>query len=159
MRVAIFTDTFPPQINGVAHTAYLSAKNLLERGHKVVVFTVSKKLKDRPDSNLKNLQVLRLPSVPAIVYPGERFTLPVGLTLRQVKKFDPDIIHAHTPFSVGWEAVLISKILKIPLVGTHHTFYNHYLKHIKLDFEWMKKIIWKFTIGFYNCSNLILSPS
>ena len=159
MRIAIFSDTFPPQVNGVAHTAYLSAKNLVEQGHEVAVFTVSKKLKDRPDINLKNLQVFRLPSMPALVYPGERFTLPVGVTLRQVKKFNPDIIHAHTPFSVGWEAVLISKILSVPLVGTHHTFYNHYLKHIKLDFEWMKKISWKFTIGFYNRSDLILSPS
>lgn len=159
MRIAIFSDTFPPQVNGVAHTAYLSAKNLVEAGHEVAVFTVSKKLKNRPDINLKNLQVFRLPSMPAMVYPGERFTLPIGITLRQVKKFNPDIIHAHTPFSVGWEAVLISKILGVPLVGTHHTFYNHYLKHIKMDFEWMKKISWKFTIGFYNRSNLILSPS
>jgi len=159
MRIAVFSDTFPPQINGVAHTAYLSAKNLIELGHEVVVFTVAKKPKNRPDINLKNLKVLRLPSVPAIVYPGERFTLPIGATLRQIKKFDPDIIHVHTPFSVGWEAILISKILKIPLVGTHHTFYNHYLKHIKLDYEWMKKISWKFTIGFYNRCNLILSPS
>jgi len=159
MRIAIFSDTFPPQVNGVAHTAYLSAKNLVEAGHEVAVFTVSKKLKGRPDINLKNLQVFRLPSVPAIAYPGERFTLPIGITLRKVRKFKPDIIHVHTPFSVGWEAVLISKILKIPLVGTHHTFYNHYLKHIKLDFEWMKKVSWKFTIGFYNRSNLILSPS
>ncbi len=159
MRIAIFSDTFPPQVNGVAHTAYLSAKNLVTAGHQAAVFTVSKKLKDRPDINLKNLQVFRLPSMPALVYPGERFTLPIGITLRQVKKFNPDIIHVHTPFSVGWEAVLVSKILKIPLVGTHHTFYNHYLKHVKLDFEWMKKISWKFTIGFYNRSDLILSPS
>ncbi len=159
MKIAIFSDTFPPQVNGVAHTAYLSAKNLIEAGHTVAVFTVAKKLKDRPDINLKNLQVFRLPSMPALVYPGERFTLPIGLTLRQIKKFNPDIIHVHTPFSVGWEAVLVSKILKIPLVGTHHTFYNHYLKHIKLDFKWMKKISWKLTIGFYNRCNLILSPS
>jgi len=159
MKIAIFSDTFPPQVNGVAHTAYLSAKNLIEQGHEVAVFTVSKKPKDRPDINLKNLQVFRLLSVPAIAYKGERLTLPIGLTLRRIKKFKPDIIHVHTPFSVGWEAVLVSKILKIPLVGTHHTFYNHYLKHIKLDFEWMKKVSWKFTIGFYNRCNLILSPS
>jgi len=159
MRIAIFSDTFPPQVNGVAHTAYLSAKNLIEAGHAVAVFTVSKKLKDRPDINLKNLKVFRLPSMPALVYPGERFTLPIGVTLRQAKKFRPDIIHVHTPFSVGWEAVLVSKILRVPLVGTHHTFYNHYLRHIKLDFEWMKKISWKFTIGFYNRAHLILSPS
>ncbi|MBU2036696.1 glycosyltransferase [Patescibacteria group bacterium] len=159
MKIAIFTDTFPPQVNGVAHTAYLSAKNLIASGHTVAVFTVAKKPKDRPDISLENLQVFRLPSLPALVYPGERFTLPIGITLWQMKKFNPSVIHLHTPFSVGWEAVLMSKILKIPLVGTHHTFYNHYLKHVKLDFEWMKKISWKFTIGFYNHCDLILSPS
>ena len=75
MRIAVFSDTFPPQTNGVAHTAYLSAKNLIELGHEVVVFTVAKKPKNRPDINLKNLKVLRLPSLPAIIFSCEHFSL------------------------------------------------------------------------------------
>ncbi len=159
MKIAIFSDTFPPAVNGVANAAYLMAKNLAEAGHEVAVFAAVKKLKNRPDIAADKFKVYRLPSLPAPVYKGERMALPLGLCLYYLRKFKPDIIHTHTLFGVGTEAVLAAKILKIPLVGTHHTFYDHYLKHVKLDFGWMKKLSWKMTAGYYNRCNLVLSPS
>lgn len=54
---------------------------------------------------------------------------------------------------------MCSKFFKIPLVGTHHTFYDDYLKHIKLDYKWGKKISWKTTVGYYNRCHLVLSPT
>jgi len=159
MRIAIFSDTFPPAVNGVSHAAYLMAKNLTDAGHEVAVFAATKKLKNRPDIAANKFKVYRLPSLPALVYKGERLALPLGLCLYYLRKFKPDIIHTHTLFGAGMEAVLAAKILKIPLVGTHHTFYDHYLKHVKLNFNWMKKLSWKMTAGYYNRCNLVFSPS
>ncbi len=160
MKIAIFSDTFPPQTNGVANVAYQSSKNLAEAGHQVMVFTVAKKTKNPSSADkTKNLQIVRLPSVPTPVYSGERATLPLGLSLAYLKKFRPNIIHIHTPFPVGWEGIMAAKILNVPLVGTHHTFFDHYLKHVKLDFDWMKNFSWKYTNACYNFCDLVLNPS
>jgi glycosyltransferase involved in cell wall biosynthesis len=143
MKIAIFTDTlFPEQVNGVARVASRSAAKLSERGHDVRVWSVG-----------------NVPSVPFWGYPGEYLALPTGKAFREVKAFRPDIIHTHTPFGLGWEAVATAKFLNIPLVGTHHTFFDHYLKHINLDFSLMKKISWKYLILHYNRYDIVLSPS
>lgn len=159
MKIAIFSDTFVPQVNGVANVVYQSAKNLAALGHEVLIFTVSQKSKNESFWADEKITVVILPSIPAGAYRGERLSLPVGIAFRRLKEFQPDVIHAHTPFSVGWEAVWAAKKLKKPLVGTHHTFYDHYLKHIKADFKWVKKFSWKYTVLFYNFCDLVLSPT
>lgn len=159
MKIAIFSDTFPPQTNGVSHTAYLMAKNLADAGHKVMVFVAAKEPENKLCIATDKFQVCRLPSLPAPVYKGERLALTPGFGLRRLKEFQPDIIHTHTPFGVGWETILAAKLFKIPLVGTHHTFYDHYLKHVKLDYDWAKKLSWKITVIYYNFCDLVLSPS
>ncbi|MBU1102064.1 glycosyltransferase [Patescibacteria group bacterium] len=159
MKIAIFSDTYLPQVNGVANVVYQSAKNLAALGHDVWIFTVCQKSQTKFFWTEEKIAVTILPSIPAGVYRGERFTLPVGIAFRRLKEFQPDVIHTHTPFSVGWEAVWAAKKLKKPLVGTHHTFYDHYLKHIKADYKWVKKISWKYTTLFYNFCDLVLSPS
>lgn len=159
MKIAIFSDTFPPQTNGVANFVYQSARSLADLGNEVMIFTVSENKNKYLEKDFDNLKVVSLFSVPALIYPDERFTLPMGISLKKLKKFRPDIIHTHTPFAVGWEAVWGAKYFKIPLVGTHHTFYDYYLKHIRLDFAWTKKISWKYTVSYYNRCDFILSPS
>lgn len=159
MRIAIFSDTFPPQTNGVANFVWQSAKSLAELGHEVAVFTVFKKSRTNKKNLGGNPAVISLFSVPAFVYPDERLALSFFTSLKKLKKFNPDIIHTHTPFSAGWEAVALAKFLKIPIVGTHHTFYDHYLKHAKIDYQWAKKFSWKYTTGYYNRCDLVMTPS
>lgn len=158
MRIAIFSDTFFPQLNGVTTTVYQSAKSLIKLGHEVMIFTVAPDAKKYIDPEI-NLEIISLPSVPALIYPRLRFTLPLGFSLNKLRKFRPDIIHSHTPLSVGLEAIMCSKFFKIPLVGTHHTFYDDYLKHIKIDYPWGKKLSWKITAAYYNRCQLVLSPT
>lgn len=160
MRIALFTDTFPPEVNGVAHSVARSAEALAKRGHDVSVFTVSK-------STLKALRMVSggryavetIPSIGIPIYLGVRTTIPIGLALRKVSRFKPDIIHSHTPFSVGWEAVWAARFLGVPLVGTHHTFFDHYLKHVHLDYKWARRFSWKITVGYYNRCNMVISPT
>ena len=159
MKIAIFSDTFLPQANGAATTVYQSAKSLMDLGHEVAIFSAAKNSKKYIEQKYNNLKIFSLPSFPALVYPTQRLALPFLLSFNQLKKFKPDIIHTHTPFAVGWEAIIEAKILKIPLVGTHHTFYDDYLKHVKLDYKWGKKFSWKYTVAYYNRCDLVLSPS
>ncbi len=159
LKIAIFSDTFPPQVNGVANAAYLSAKTLVERGHQVHVFTVLRWEDADRENNEEAFPITAIPSIELPAYPGERFALPSVVWFIALKKFNPDVIHSHTPFGVGVAAALGAKLLTIPLVGTNHTFYDYYLKHIGLNYSWMKIISWKGTVGYYNRCDLVLSPS
>ncbi|OGY87646.1 MAG: hypothetical protein A2233_01705 [Candidatus Kerfeldbacteria bacterium RIFOXYA2_FULL_38_24] len=160
MKIAIFSDTFPPQVNGVANVVKNLATHLANHGHKIYVVTVAKGFKKfKTIKKEENYTLINVPSVPAMIYHGYRLALPNNWLLRYFKKNIPDIIHTHTPFLVGWEAVQLAKTLGCPLVGTHHTFYDQYLKHIKLDFAWTKKWSWKYTTKYYNRCELVISPS
>ena len=160
MRIAIFSDTFPPEVNGVANYVYLSAKALAEREHEVQVFTASrisqKKLNEKTDGKFK---IFTVPSLRSPIYADTRIPFPSGITFSHILKFRPQVIHAHTPFTFGWGAVMGAKILKIPLIGTHHTFYDHFLKHAKIDFQVARRATWKYTISFYNFCDLVTAPS
>jgi len=163
MKIAIFSDSFYPQVDGVASVVYESAQGLSKLGHDVYVFTASTgrffKHREGRKEKAQNFTLFRIPSIPALIYSGYRLALPVGFALNKLRKIKPDIIHTHTPFSVGWEAVWSAKIFGIPIISTHHTFYNHYLKHAKVDYAWAKKVSWRYTIGYYNRCDFVLSPS
>ena len=160
MRIAFFTDTFPPEVNGVANTAARAARALAAAGHQMKVFTVSRLSPEEIQKEVGGAyEVETIPSVRLPIYLGVRVTAPVGLALRKVARFRPDILHSHTPFSMGWEAVWAARFLGVPLVGTHHTFFNHYLKHVHLDYAWAERLSWKLTVGYYNRCDLVVSPT
>ena len=160
MRIAFFTDTFPPEVNGVANTAARAARALSAAGHQMKVFTVSRLSPEEIQKEVGGAyEVETIPSVRLPIYLGVRVTAPVGLALRKIARFKPNILHAHTPFSMGWEAVWAARFLGVPLVGTHHTFFNHYLKHVHLDYAWAERLSWKLTISYYNRCDLVVSPT
>ncbi len=185
MKIVICTDTFSPQMNGVANVARMSAEVLASLGHEVFVLTVSDAKRYRPEgftqhlaspvssakstSPLSNGSALRsqgagftvipLPSLPAFIYPGLQFALPLGLAASKILRIRPDIIHTHTPFSLGIEATLAGKLLGIPVVGTHHTFFDHYLGHIRMDTRLGRALSWRYVIWYYNRCKRVLCPS
>jgi 1,2-diacylglycerol 3-alpha-glucosyltransferase len=164
MKIAIWSDTFSPQVNGVASVARSLADTYTKLGHDVAVFSVIEEDRVKKSMGNEMFTVHKVPSfsMPRSIYPGEglAIALPSGPgTIRALKKFKPDIIHVHTPFLAGWGAVMGKKILNIPLVGTHHTFFDDYLKYIGLDYAWGRKFSWDYTVAYYNRSNAVTVPS
>jgi 1,2-diacylglycerol 3-alpha-glucosyltransferase len=120
MKIAFFTDTFYPQINGVATSVANFATELGRRGHTVEVYApVPYKIPGKP-FRAKNVRVVYRVSIPSLVYPDFRLGLPKSLI--NVRKFNPDIIHFHTGLSMGVDAWLCAKLLAKPLVGTNHVY-------------------------------------
>lgn len=127
MRIAIFTETYLPQINGVVTHIKILKEGLEALGHTVLIVTADSKahthyLKDNvlhcPAHNLKRIYNLDLAS-------------PVSRTrLKYLREFRPDIIHVHNEFSIGLSGMAIAKILKVPLVYTLHTMYDDYIYYI-----------------------------
>jgi glycosyltransferase involved in cell wall biosynthesis len=162
MRIALFTDTFFPVVNGVANVVYRCAQRFSELGHSVCVCTVSglgsAELAGRMG---RDIPVYALPSLSArVFYKDARVTRPpFGRSKRLMADFRPDVIHTHTPLLVGMEAIWSAEVRHVPLVGTHHTFYDHYLKYLWLDYPWARRLSWTSTVWYYNHCDVVISPT
>ena len=129
MRIALFTDTYPPQINGVAASTSILRNELEKHGHDVVVVTTYKGSgKHKWDDDHK---VLRLAGVQLKFLYGYVMTSPFHVSaLEEIRKLNLDVIHAQTEFGVGLFARICAKQLQIPLVSTYHTTYEDYTHYV-----------------------------
>lgn len=130
MNIGLFTETYYPEINGVATSVYMLKRELEEIGHTVYVFTTT-----TPGAPEYEHNVFRVPSLPCILITERR----IGLFYQQklaslIKKLNLDIIHTHTEFSLGIFGRIMAKELKLPMIHTYHTIYEdytHYVTHFK----------------------------
>lgn len=128
MRIGIFTESYPPLVNGVSTSVLMLKRALEKKGNIVYIVTVSNEsLKYQYDENEK---VLRLPSLSLHVY-DYRFTsvYPVK-AINKIKKMNLDVIHTNVEFTIGMFARIVSKQLGIPLVHTYHTMWEDYTHYV-----------------------------
>jgi len=165
MKIAVFTDSYYPHVSGVTTTVDKQIQKLAEMGHRIKLFCPKFKKQSRAGQDLpKNIDIIRLPAnVPFPGYSTFSVSIPtVTKSLKEIRKFRPDIIHIHTEGGVGWEGLICAKIRKIPIITTLHTFLAHqeYLKHWKIDkFESFQKIAWKYILMIHNQAKLVICPS
>lgn len=126
MRVGLFTDTYPPFINGVSTSVLMLKQGLEKLGHQVFVVTVN----SDTFSYKKEENVLRVPGIPTGIFDYRLTSLYPIKANKIIKSWDLDIIHTHTEFGIGSFARLISKQYNIPLVHTYHTMYEEYVYYI-----------------------------
>ncbi|RAP24110.1 hypothetical protein DID73_01715 [Candidatus Marinamargulisbacteria bacterium SCGC AG-343-K17] len=154
MNIGIFTDTYEPQINGVV-TSIKTSIDYLEENHTVYVFCPNVKPKLKSTDN-----VWRFPSV---VYPFQkeyRLVLPFNKKIDAIKKLKLDILHIHTPFTMGNIGVKIGKKLNIPIVHTYHTYFEKYLHYFPILPEaWVYKYAKKESERFCNLCDKIIVPT
>lgn len=127
MRVGLFTDTYFPQVSGVA-TSIRTLKTELEKlGHTVFIFTTTDKDVDR----YGDWQIVRIPSVPFFAFKDRRVAYRgFSKALEIARQYQLDIIHTQTEFSLGLLGIAIAKELKIPVIHTYHTQYEDYVHYI-----------------------------
>lgn len=164
MKIAFFTDTFLPQVNGVATALANQAAELGARGHSILIFTPKLDHIKREKFKAKNVQVVHLPTVPALLYPEFKlgvFGLPK--VIKYLIKFKPDIIHLHSPLTVGMDAIMAAKLFNRPLVGTIHVYFaeSGYLRWFKykLAVKLVDKAVRRFLNFMFNQCDLVLAPS
>ncbi len=158
MRIAFFTDMFFPQITGIAISVFELAKKLADRGHKVYI--ISPKYTGFSYS-YPNITSIFCSSI-SLFYQSAKLALPLNPKLVQTLRRERiDVVHFHTLMTLGLNAILAAKLLKLPLVGTFHTLLmdKSYLKHIKLDYDVVEQLAWKFAKFMYNRCDVIVCPS
>ena len=127
MRIAIFTDTYPPYINGVSTSTFNLANALKAKGHEVLIVA------PRPtDGKMEQIgDVLYIPGIDLKKLYGFRLTnIFSNKPLKIIKEFKPDLIHNQTDFTIGMFARRCAKKLKVPIVYTYHTAYEDYTYYI-----------------------------
>lgn len=126
MRIGLFTDTYPPYINGVSTSVLMLKQGLEKLGHEVYVVTVnSENFHYKKEDN-----VLMIPGVPIGIMDFRMTSLYPLKAQKIIKGWNLDVIHTHTEFGVGTFARLIAKQYNIPLVHTYHTMYEEYIYYI-----------------------------
>ncbi|MGN8645324.1 glycosyltransferase family 4 protein [Gracilibacillus sp. HCP3S3_G5_1] len=153
MKIAIFTDTFLPDVNGVAKTLGRFTKYLDRTNHSYIVISPKQTRKE-----ISAGQIYRQSSFPFPLYKDCRISLPNTIHLKEIiKKFQPDIIHVATPFSIGLTGLHLAKKYNIPVVGSYHTDFDQYLKYYHLTL--LSKALWRYMEWFHQPLRRILVPS
>jgi len=154
MNIGIFSDTYFPQINGVATSIRLLSKELTKRGHNVYIFTTSD-----PNARQKSPRVFRLPSMPFVFLPSHRMCLSFPPRLiTHMKNFKLDIIHTQTEFPVGIFGKIVSEVYRIPLVHTYHTMYEDYVHYIAKGHLIGPKFAKRYSRIFCNRAKAVVAP-
>lgn len=157
MNIGLFTDTYFPQISGVA-TSIKTLKDTLEaKGHSVYIFTTTD---PKVDKTTEEPNVFRFTSVPFVSFTDRRIAVR-GLfqALETAKELDLDVIHTQTEFSMGMFGKFVAKNLDIPCVHTYHTMYEDYL-HYVLNGKLLKAThVKQFTRLFLTHFTAVVAPS
>jgi glycosyltransferase involved in cell wall biosynthesis len=129
VNIAIVTETFPPEVNGVAMTFGVIARELSRHEHSVTVYRPK-----RPDLAQRVRRELfaevPLPGIPIPGYPQLRMGLPARSRLKRIwQAAPPDIVHVATEGPLGASAVSAALALQIPVTSSFHTNFHAYTKH------------------------------
>lgn len=148
MRIGLFTDTYPPFINGVSTSVLMLQKSLEQQGHQVYVVAVN------PDNLSYQYEnddkIIRLPGIPIGIYNYRLTGIYPFRAIKKIRKWHLDVIHSHTEFGVGTFARIIANQFDIPLVHTYHTMYEDYVHYItKGYFDGPSKKIVEYLTKFY----------
>ena len=158
MRIALFSETFLPQRNGVALILDRLIRHLTTQGHEVLL-AVPISWRPRGEVPLHpGLRVLRVPGVPLPRYPDLTLALPLApRVMREVADFRPDVIHVVTEYSLGVTGLQTATTLGIPAIASFHTNIPRYLPYY--GFGWAGELCWRYLRWFHNQAAVTFCPS
>jgi len=133
VKLAIVTETFPPEINGVAMTFGVIAAELGRRGHSVAVYRPWRR--DLPQASAARGYVqVPMPGLPIPGYPLLRMGLPAAGALRRAWTAErPDLVHVATEGPLGLSAVKAARSMGIPVTSSFHTNFHAYARHYRIS--------------------------
>ena len=162
MRIAYLTQSYPPMISGAALAVEKLATAMAQRGHQVLVIAASDRTE--PYQTYKdNLTVLRLKSIHNPMRAHQRFMLfPHFEIIKALKKFQPDIIHAHEPLQTAWAGITYARRHHIPITMTVHqlpAFAASYLPNMPTLRRYTESLLWTYARWLIKQFAPVITPS
>jgi glycosyltransferase involved in cell wall biosynthesis len=152
MRIALFTETFLPKVDGIVTRLRHTVEHLQRNGDQVLIVS--------PDGGLteyKGARIYGVSGFPLPLYPELKLALPrpsIGVALEE---FEPDLIHVVNPAVLGLAGLYYAKVMQIPLVASYHTHLPQYLQHYGLGM--LEGVMWELIKASHNQAQLNLCTS
>jgi glycosyltransferase involved in cell wall biosynthesis len=157
LRIALVTETFPPEVNGVALTVARTAEGLRERGHDLQLLR-PRQPADAADPARSPQREVLLRGAPIPCYPNLRLGLPAGRELRALwYQRRPDLVHIATEGPLGWSALRAAHALGIPVTSDFRTNFKAYSGHYRLG--WLGGAIAAYLRRFHNNTGCTMVPT
>lgn len=152
MRIALFTETFLPKVDGIVTRLRHTVEHLQRNGDQVLVVA--------PEGGIteyKGARVYGVSGFPLPLYPELKLALPRPAIGQMLEEFQPDIIHVVNPAVLGLSGLFYGKVLKIPLIASYHTHLPQYLQHYGLGM--LEGLLWELLKAGHNQAQLNLCTS
>lgn len=152
MRIALFTETFLPKVDGIVTRLKHTVEHLQKQGDEVLIFSPEGGLKEYKGAKINGIKGIPLP-----LYPELKLAIPnpsIGFSLR---RFKPDLVHVVNPAVLGLGGIFYAKKYDIPLVASYHTHLPQYLHHYNLGA--LEGLLWEMLKLAHNQARLNLCTS
>lgn len=152
MRIALFTETFLPKVDGIVTRLRHTVEHLQRNGDEVLVIS--------PDGGLKEYMGAKIHGVsgfPLPLYPELKLALPRPSIGAALEAFQPDLVHVVNPAVLGLAGLFYAKLMRVPLVASYHTHLPQYLQHYGLGM--LEGLMWEIIKANHNQAQLNLCTS
>ncbi|AOX02675.1 glycosyl transferase [Moorena producens PAL-8-15-08-1] len=152
MRIALFTETFLPKVDGIVTRLRHTVEHLQRNGDQVLVICPEGGLKAYKGATIYGVSGFPLP-----LYPELKLALPRPSIGGVLEEFQPDLIHVVNPAVLGLGGLYYAKVMNIPLVASYHTHLPQYLQHYGLGM--LEGVMWELIKVSHNQAELNLCTS
>jgi glycosyltransferase involved in cell wall biosynthesis len=152
MRIALFTETFLPKVDGIVTRLKHTVEHLQRLGDEVLVFCPEGGLKEYKGAQIHGVSGLAFP-----LYPELKLALPRPSLGEALEQFRPDMIHIVNPAVLGLAGLFYAKTLDIPLLASYHTHLPKYLEHYGLGM--LEGLMWELIKAVHNQARVNLVTS
>ena len=152
MKIALFTETFLPKVDGIVTRLTKTVRHLVEAGDEVLIFCPE----GAPEQYM-GARVMGVPAMPLPLYPELKLALPRPAVAEALDQFGPDLVHVINPAVLGLGGIWLAKTKGYPLVASYHTHLPKYLEHYGMGL--LEPLLWELLKAAHNQAQLNLCTS
>ena len=152
MRIAFFTETFLPKVDGIVTRLTRTLPHLVAAGDEVLIFCPE----GAPESHA-GARVVGVPAMPLPLYPELKLALPRPAVSEALERFRPDLVHVVNPAVLGLGGIWLAKTRNLPLVASYHTHLPKYLEYYGMGM--LEPLLWELLKAAHNQAELNLCTS
>jgi glycosyltransferase involved in cell wall biosynthesis len=152
VRIAFFTETFLPKVDGIVTRLTKTVQHLVAAGDEVLIFCPE----GAPD-HFMGARVVGVPALPLPLYPELKLALPRPAVSEALDRFNPDLVHVVNPAVLGLGGIWLARTRGLPLVASYHTHLPKYLEHYGMGM--LEPLLWELLKTAHNQAQLNLCTS